>query len=148
MLTATNGLQHIVNQQNDTFTIAHAVLAYEFFHLLNAYYGSIISSCTMESCPIMRIRTSSGLQALIWPPDFVTSTKDGHSSRSSMTTLFFSASNTLCREISATNYIDSALTWIETQLECTEKFPKAMSNAYIRMHELIFLVRRWISCWV
>jgi hypothetical protein len=28
------------------------------------------------------------------------------------------------------NYIDSALTWIETQLECTDKFPKAMSTPH------------------
>lgn len=112
------------------FDSSCANLAYEFFHLINAFYGSISAHCTMESCPIMRVRNETGSVALIWPPEFVISNKDGHSSRSSMTTMFFSASNTLCREISATNYIDSALTWIETQLEGLEKFPKSMSTSF------------------
>ncbi len=105
-----------------------ATHAYEFFHLINAYYGVVSQVCTVESCPIMRIRTSQGLGALIWPPDFVVSSKDGHSSKSSLTTMFFSASNTLCREISAANYIDSALTWIETQLENSDRLPKSISK--------------------
>lgn len=108
-------------------------LAYEFFHLINAFYGSISSNCTLETCPIMRVRNESGPMALIWPPEFVISNKEGHSSRSSMTTMFFSASNTLCREISAANYVDSALTWIETQLESSEKFPKSMSMVFIQV---------------
>jgi hypothetical protein len=98
--------------------------AYEFFHLINAYYGTISSSCTIEYCPIMRIRSGKQLVSLIWPPEFVITAREGHSAKSSATTLFFSASNTLCREISASNYVDSALTWIESVLENPEKFPK------------------------
>lgn len=75
----------------------------------------------------MRIRAKDQLVSLIWPPEFVVTARECHSSRSSITTLFFSASNTLCREISAANYIDSALTWIETQIESPEKFPKSIS---------------------
>lgn len=78
----------------------------------------------------MRVRQGDQLTALIWPPDFIATAKEGHSSRNSMTTLFFSVSNTLIKEISASNYIDSALTWIETQLECPDRFPKAMSDTY------------------
>lgn len=91
-------------------------------------YGNVTSACTIASCPIMRIRAGPAILTLIWPPEFVTASREGHSSKSSMTTMFFSASNTLCREMSAANYVDSALTWIETQLETPERFPRAMSK--------------------